>query len=144
MSAFCIHAYHDQLGLEGLGIYDAIISFTLNTGTIILFSVIVATAFVLSFIYFTLARLLTKVVILLIFAKVAIHMGHWHPPLPPRFRRRNPIIHSALLTRSDCVCGFHCILSSLLLFLEKKDSICHSNLGFYTRCHPEIPFHSAR
>ena len=132
MSAFCIHAYHDQLGLEGAGIYGAIISFTLNTGTIILFSLIVATAFVLSLIYFTLARLLTKVVALLIFAKIAIHLAYWYPTLPPRSRRRDPIIHSTLFARGDRVCSFHCVLSSLLLFLEKTDPVCHSNLGFYT------------
>jgi len=60
-SAFCINAYHDQFDLEGSGIYGAIITFTLNTGTLILFAFIIATAFLLSCFYFALARLLTKV-----------------------------------------------------------------------------------
>ena len=61
ISGFTLNAYRLTYGFQGSGIYSDTNTFSLNGNTVILFVFVLATAYVVSAIYFFLARMFTKV-----------------------------------------------------------------------------------
>jgi hypothetical protein len=66
MSGFTINAYRLTYNFQGSGIYSDTNTFSLNSNTVILFAFVLGAAFVISAIYFWLARIFTKVFYLFI------------------------------------------------------------------------------
>ena len=60
VSALSIQGYASQKSYSGGGIYGSHNNFSLNTNTVVLFAFVLAVAFVVSWIYFTMARAFTK------------------------------------------------------------------------------------